>query len=120
MTEFSTVRVSSSSWDRFKTLKFLGSNLDSSMNSPVTISVASLAGSSCTESIAMSVAELEQFPVLGLEICDSGRPLLGDTTEIVGVTSPEDPPVGVPGLGAGGGELLKARCVSCVALACVS
>ena len=68
MTEFSTVRVSGSSWDGFKTLKFLGSNLDSSMNSLVRISLTSLAGSSCTESIAVSVEDLEQFSGLVLNI----------------------------------------------------
>ena len=57
MTEFSKVRVRGSSGDGFKTLKFFGSNLESSINSPVRISLTSLAGSSCTESIAVSVAE---------------------------------------------------------------
>ena len=56
-TEFSKVRVSGSSRDGFKTLKFLGSNLESSINSPVRISLTSLAGNSCTESIAGSVVE---------------------------------------------------------------
>ena len=93
MTEFSTVRVSGSSWDGFKTLKFLGSNLDSSMNSPVRISLTSLAGSPCTESIAVSVANLEQFPGL-----------LVDAVEEVGVTSTEDSPARMAGAGAGGGE----------------
>ena len=46
------------------TLKFLGSNLESSINSPVRISLTSLAGSSCTESIAGSV--VEQFSGLTL------------------------------------------------------
>ena len=59
MTEFSTVRVSGSSWDGFKTLK---------LNSPVRISLTGLAGSSCTQSIAVSVADLEQFPGVVLNI----------------------------------------------------
>ena len=113
MIEFSTVRVSGSSWDGFKTLKFLGSNLDSSMNSPVRISLTSFAGSSCTESISVSVADLEQFP--RLDTCDSSRLLLVDAAEEGGVTSTEDSPEGVAGSGACGGEPLKARTVACAA-----
>ena len=114
MTEFSMVRVGRSSWDGFKILKFSGSNLDSSMNSPVRISLTSLASSLCTESIAVSVTDVE----FRLEICDSGRPLLVDTAEAaeeVGVTSPEDSPAGVAGSGAGGGKPLKARTAACAA-----
>ena len=69
------------------------------MNSPVRIFLTSLASSSCTESIAASVAGLEQFPGLGLDMCNSGRLLLVDAAEEGGVTSTEDSPVG----GRGGG-----------------
>ena len=115
MTEFSTVRVSGSSWDGFKTSKFLGSNLDSSMNSPARIPLTSLANSSCTESIAVSVADLEQFPGLVLNFGDLGRLLLVDAVEEVGVTSTEDSPARMAGAGAGGCEPLKARTAACAA-----
>jgi len=118
MTEISTVKVSGSSWDGFKMLKFLGSNLDSSVNSPVSISLTSLAGSLCTQSIAVSVADLEQFPGLGLDICDSGRLLLVDAAEAaeeVAVRSTGDSPAGVSGSEAGGGEPLKSRTAACAA-----
>ena len=73
ITEFSKVRVSDSSCDGFKTLKWLESNLESSMNSPVRISLTSLAGSSCTESIAGSL--VEQFSgltlITGKDICNA-------------------------------------------------
>ena len=76
ITEFSKVRVSDSSCDGFKTLKCLESNLESSMNSPVRISLTSLAGSSCTESIAGSA--VEQFSGLtlipGEDICSASFP----------------------------------------------
>ena len=48
ITEFSRVMVSGSSRDGFETLKFLGRNVESSLKSPVRISLTSLAGSSCT------------------------------------------------------------------------
>lgn len=76
ITKFSKVRVSDSSWDGFKTLKFLESNLESSINSPVRISLTSLAGSSCRESIAGSA--VEQFSGLtlipGEDICSASFP----------------------------------------------
>lgn len=55
----------------------------------------------------MSVADVE----LGLEICDSGRPLLvenADPAEEVGVTSTEGSPAGVETLG----QLIKAHLVN--------
>ena len=59
------------------------------------------------ESIAVSAADVE----LGLEICDSGRPLLVDNAsaaEEVGVTSTEGSPAGVETLG----RLTKAHLVN--------
>ena len=85
------------------------------MNSPVRISLTCLAGSSCIESIAVSVADLERFPGLGLDICYSGRLLLVNAMKDVGVTTLEDSPAGVAGSGAGGGEPPKARTAACVA-----
>ena len=96
ITEFSKVRVSGSSWDGFKTLKFLGSNLESSMNSPVRISLTSLAGSSCTESIAGSL--VEQFSgltlITGKDVCSA--------------SFPEESLACVGGAVAGGDEPMKA------------
>ena len=96
ITEFSRVRVSGSSWDGFKTLKVLGSNLESSMNSPVRISLTSLAGSLCTESIAGSV--VEQFSGLTL--------IPGEDT--CSASFPEETLACVGGAVAGGDEPLKA------------
>ena len=65
----------------------------------------------------MSVADLEQFPGLRLDICDSGRPLLVDVAEAaedVSVTSTEDSPAGVAGSGTCRGEPLKASTAVCV------
>ena len=74
--------------------------------------MTSLAGSSCTESIVASVADLEwleQFSGHGLDICGSGRLVRVEAAEGVGVTSTEDSPAGVAGSGACGGEPLKTR-----------
>ena len=60
------------------------------------------------QSIALSVADLEQFPGHGLDICDLGRLLLVHAAEEVGITSKEDSPAGVTGSGAGGGKPLNA------------
>ena len=57
------------------------------------ISLTSLAGSSCTESIVASVADLdwlEQFPGHGLDFCGSGRLVPVEAAEGVGVTFTED------------------------------
>lgn len=58
------------------------------------ISLTSLASSLCTESLAVSVAGLGQFPGLGLDMCNSGRLLLVDAAEKGGVTSTGDSPAG--------------------------
>ena len=50
MTEFSKVSVRGSSWRGWITLKFLGSNLERSINSPLRASLTSFAGSSWIES----------------------------------------------------------------------
>ena len=96
ITEFSKVRVSDSSCDGFKTLKCLGSYLESSMNSPVRISLTSLAGSSCTESIAGSL--VEQFSgltlITGKDVCSA--------------SFPEESLACVGGAVAGGDEPMKA------------
>ena len=48
MTKFATVKGRNSSWDRFKTLKFLGNMLDSFINLPVRIFLTSSLSSACT------------------------------------------------------------------------
>ena len=68
MSKFATVKRSSSSWDRFKTLKFSGSILDSSIILPVRIFLTCLFSSSCTEINAVSVADLEQLSGFVLKI----------------------------------------------------
>ena len=71
ITELSTVRVSGSSCDALKEFKFFGRSLASSINSPVRISLTSMAGSSWTESIDVSADWAE---VLG--ICDTMASLI--------------------------------------------
>lgn len=66
ITEFSTVRVSGPSCNGFKVLKFFGRSLESSMNSPLMISFTGLAGTSWTESIAVSAETAGKLNICGM------------------------------------------------------
>ena len=111
MTEFSIVRVSGSSWEGLKVLKFFGSNLDSSISSPLRISLTSLAGSSCTESTIVST--VKEFCGIALGSCGRVAPLLTGApiipTEDVSASFPEGSLFGIVEAGAAGEEQLKAR-----------
>ena len=109
ITEFSIVRVSGSSWEGFKVLKFFESNLDSSINSP-RISLTSLAGSSCTESTIVST--VEECSGIALGSCGRVAPLLTGApiipAEDVSASFPESCLSGIVEAGAAWEEQLKA------------
>jgi len=65
MTELSTVNIKGSSLLP-NMLKFLGNNLDSSINSPLWASLTSFDGSSCTESSAAMVPTAAMVPMVDM------------------------------------------------------